>query len=75
MPRKRNTDSSSAQRKGSEGSRPQLRQTDIPRLTIEQALRPARAIANQHGGQPISPLNLAAALEMSPTSSNFPDVV
>ncbi len=72
MPRKRNTDPSSAQRKDSEGLRPQLRQTDIPRLTVEQALRPARAIADQHGGQPISPLNLAAALEMSPTSSNFP---
>lgn len=72
MPGKRNTDPNSALHKDPEGSRPQLRQTDIPRLTIEQALRPARALADQYAGQPVSPLNLAAALEMSPTSSNFP---
>ena len=53
-------------------TRPQLRQTDIPRITVERALQVPRALADQYAGQPVSPLNIAAALEMSPTSSNFP---
>jgi predicted nucleotide-binding protein len=46
-------------------------QTDVPGVTLDQALRVARVIAAEYGKSPTRPLDVAAALEMSPTSGPF----
>jgi hypothetical protein len=46
-------------------------QTDVPRYPIQDALRVARAIADQYGKQPASPLDIAVALDMKPTTGPF----
>ena len=51
--------------------RPYLSQTDVPGCSLENALRVARAISENYAGDPVSPLQLAAALDMSPTSGPF----
>jgi predicted nucleotide-binding protein len=46
-------------------------QTDVPRHTLDEALRIPRAIADNYGKEPTRPLDVAAALEIMPTSSGF----
>lgn len=46
-------------------------QTDVPSMSLDQALRVPRAIAEQYASKPTTPLNVAAALEMTPTSGPF----
>jgi len=48
-----------------------LSQTDVPGSSLENALRVPRAISEHYAGGPVTPLQLAAALEMSPTSGPF----
>jgi len=48
-----------------------LSQTDVPGSSLENALRVPRAISENYGGGPVTPLQLAAALDMSPTSGPF----
>lgn len=48
-----------------------LSQSDIPRYGLEQALRVAEAIQDNYGGKPVTPVQLARALKMRPTSSSF----
>lgn len=48
-----------------------LSQAKVPRHSITEALRIARAIADNYGKQPTRPLEVAAAMDMSPTSSRF----
>lgn len=47
-----------------------ISQTDIPRVSLAQALRVTQALA-QYGKQPVRPLDIASALSMSPTSGPF----
>lgn len=48
-----------------------LAQTDVPSYSIEEALRVARAIADQYGKAPATPLEVAKALEQAPNSGPF----
>ena len=48
-----------------------ISQTDVPNNTIEEALRIPRALADNYAGGPASPLQVAHALNMTPTSGGF----
>ena len=51
-----------------------LMQTDIPRVSLEQALRVPRAIADNYAGEATRPIDVAVALEMTPTAGRFRDI-
>jgi Predicted nucleotide-binding protein containing TIR-like domain len=53
------------------GKRRYVSQSDVPLHTLDEALRVPRAIADNYGKQPTRPLDVAAALELQPTSSRF----
>lgn len=46
-------------------------QADVPTSALERALRIPRAIADNYGYKPTSPLQVAVALDVQPSSSNF----
>jgi hypothetical protein len=46
-------------------------QSDVPRHTIDEALRVARAIADNYGKQPSRPLAVAKAMGMKPKTGTF----
>jgi hypothetical protein len=48
-----------------------LSQKDVPSMTINDALRVARAIVENYGGNPTTPLKVAKALEMEPRKTRF----
>lgn len=48
-----------------------ISQTDVPNNTIDEALRIPRALADSYAGGPASPLQVAHALNMTPTSGSF----
>ncbi len=49
--------------------RPRISQSDVPRHSLREALTVAQAITDNFAGQPITPLQIALALGVSPTSS------
>ena len=51
--------------------RQRTRQTDVPGATLKEALRIAEAIALNFGKHPSRPIDVAEALNMSPTSGRF----
>src|SRR3954471_21362376 len=51
--------------------KPALPQTDVPSVTLLEALRVPRAIADELGKQPSTPLQVAAAMGMKPTTGLF----
>ncbi len=51
--------------------KPSLAQTDVPSYPLRDALRVARAIAAELGKRPGTPLQVAKALGMSPTTGAF----
>jgi hypothetical protein len=53
------------------GKRSYLSQTDVPSVSLSQAIRIPRAIAEHYGYKPTTPLNVAAALEMQPNTGTF----
>src|SRR3989454_8884690 len=52
-------------------TRKNLSQQDVPSYSIEKALRVARAIADNYGFKPSSPIQIARALGVQPTSGGF----
>lgn len=48
-----------------------LSQSDVPGCSLENALRIPRAISENYAGGPVTPLQLAAALNVAPTSGPF----
>ena len=46
-------------------------QTDLPGRSLEQALRVPGAIIENYGSDPVTPLDVASALDMTPTSGPF----
>ena len=48
-----------------------ISQSDIPSVSLEQALRVPVAIAENYAKSPTRPFDLAAALNMTPTSGPF----
>ncbi len=59
-PKKKSPNSSGAKR---------ISQTDIPAVSLEQALKVAQSIWEDYGGQETAPHDIAIALDISPTSS------
>ena len=51
--------------------RSRVSQSDVPAYSLDQALRIPQAIAENYASKPTAPLDVAAALSMSPTSSQF----
>ena len=51
-----------------------LMQTDVPRVSLEQALRVPRAISENYAGEPTRPIDVAVALDMTPTAGRFRDI-
>jgi predicted nucleotide-binding protein len=51
--------------------RSRLSQADVPGSPLEEALRVPQAIAEHYAGTPVTPLQLASGLNMSPTSGPF----
>jgi hypothetical protein len=48
-----------------------LSQTDVPSCSMEKALAIARAIADNYGYKPATPLQVASALQMAPSAGPF----
>ena len=48
-----------------------ISQKDVPGQSIEQALRIANCLADNYASKPTTPLNVAAAMDMTPTSGPF----
>ncbi|WP_419940563.1 TIR domain-containing protein [Candidatus Palauibacter sp.] len=48
-----------------------LSQSDVPSYGLDQALRVAEAIANEHGKQPTRPLLVAQAMDLAPGTGHF----
>lgn len=46
-------------------------QSDVPAASLDRALRIPRAIADNYGYKPTSPLQVAVALDVQPSSSSF----
>lgn len=51
--------------------RPYVSQTDVPACTLDEALRIPVAIAEHYAYQPSTPLSVAAAMQMQPSSGSF----
>jgi predicted nucleotide-binding protein len=48
-----------------------LSQEDVPAYALDDALRVGRALVEQYGGRAATPLDVAAAMEMQPSSGGF----
>ena len=53
------------------GNRQNLSQTDVPRHTLIEAMRIPRAIADQYGKQPATPVEVGQAIGILPTTGKF----
>jgi hypothetical protein len=56
---------------GKRAKKASLPQTDVPSLSLTEALRVPQAIASELGKQPATPLQVAAAMGMKPTTGHF----
>lgn len=54
-----------------EKTRTYMSQEDIPAYDLDEALLVAKALFQQYGGQPATPLDVAAAMDLTPTSGKF----
>ena len=48
-----------------------LAQCDVPGMSLDQAARVPRAIADEHAGKPTRPLDVAHAMKVQPSSGHF----
>lgn len=51
--------------------RAKISQADVPAISLEKAVRVPRTLADSYGSDPTRPLDVAAAVEMSPSSGPF----
>lgn len=65
------TKGSSAAAAAPEQTRTYISQADIPGISLEKALRIAVAIGDNYGFKPATPLQVAKALEIAPTTGGF----
>jgi hypothetical protein len=54
-----------------EGDKKRISQADIPAYSLDQALRIPKAIADNYNLKPTTPLKVAAAMSMAPTTGGF----
>jgi len=57
--------------KAEAAKRTRIPQSEVPAMSLDQALRVPNAIFDQYAGREVTPLELAAALDMTPTSGPF----
>jgi hypothetical protein len=68
---KRSKNGSDKSSKPPEGRAQQVSQTDLPRMTLEEALRIPRALNDEYAGQPATPLEVGQAIRVQPTTGKF----
>jgi hypothetical protein len=51
-----------------------LKQSDVPKLPLSEALRVAQSLYDDFAGKSAAPHQLAMAVDISPTSSNWEDL-
>lgn len=51
-----------------------ISQAKIPKIDLPEAIRLAQALNDEYAGKPTAPHQLAMAVDISPTSSNWPDL-
>lgn len=51
-----------------------LSQSNVPKYRLEKAMEVARAIWDNYAGHPTTPIQVAMAMDISPTSSNWQDL-
>jgi predicted nucleotide-binding protein with TIR-like domain len=70
---KKSLDSSKAAPKGAvpKKKRTYVKQTDVPSQSVDDALRVARALADEYGKQPTRPIDVAKAMELTPGATQF----
>ncbi len=56
---------------GAEKTRSYLSQEDIPAYDLDEALLVAKALVQEYGSGPATPLDVAAAMDLTPTSAKF----
>jgi len=52
-------------------TRSYMSQEDVPGYELEEALLVAKALVQEYGGHPAAPLDVAAAMDLTPTSGKF----
>lgn len=57
--------------KGKKTNKKRLSQTDVPAYSLEHALRVPTAVFENYAGKPTKPIDVAAAMELLPNSSQF----
>jgi hypothetical protein len=57
--------------KSTNGPKTRLSQTDVPSMSVGRAMRIPQALAEQYGKKPATPIEVALAVDMSPTSGPF----
>jgi predicted nucleotide-binding protein len=62
---------SSAPPSAAEKTRSYMSQEDIPAYDLNEALLVAKALLQEYGGDPATPLDVAAAMDLTPTSGKF----
>lgn len=62
---------SSAGAGGKKGKRDYLSQTDVPSVSLDEAMRVPRAIFENYGGDPTPPIQVASAMDLTPGSGHF----
>jgi hypothetical protein len=63
------SDGGSATRK-----RTYVKQTDVPSQSVDEALRVARALADEYGKQPTAPIDVAKAMDLTPGAGQFKSI-
>jgi predicted nucleotide-binding protein len=56
---------------GEPAKREYVKQSDIPSMPLEEALRVPRALAEQYGKRPATPIEVAAAIGLQPNTGTF----
>lgn len=54
-----------------EKTRSYMSQEDIPAYDLDEAILVAKALLQEYGGHPATPLDVAAAMDLTPTSGKF----
>ena len=76
MPKVRGTAniSENGQKEKEKARRARVSQSDIPRMSLDEAIRVAKALRDEFGSKPTAPFLVANALDTSPSSSRFRDI-
>jgi predicted nucleotide-binding protein len=57
--------------KGADKTRSYMSQEDIPAYELDEGLLVSKALLQEYGGHPSTPLDVAAAMDLTPTSGKF----